>query len=174
MSAADGNEGGRSSASNNGVDEKNSSSSVRITLQVDNTSALPLFLQGRVRYLCEKKENRRKKGRRTVSTIVARCFRYCFHCVQIMKGNEFYFALFRSVIDWEWLSATWIMNSPEFFLLSISFATIHVVCTTCAIRSRIDCCNTRWWLRSLHCRCVSFFIAFLIKCINWLSFLGGI
>ncbi len=64
MSATDDiNEGGRTSSSNNGVDDNNSSPAVRITLQVDNTSALPLFLQGRVRYLCEKKENRRKKGR---------------------------------------------------------------------------------------------------------------
>ena len=53
MSATDDiNEGGKSS-SNNGVDDNNSSPAVKITLQVDNTSALPLFLQGRVRYLCE-------------------------------------------------------------------------------------------------------------------------
>jgi len=94
MSAADGNEGGRISASNNGVDEKNSSSSVRITLQVDNTSALPLFLQGRVRYLCEKKEGQ---------TSIYNCARCAFilfpMCVQIMKENESYFELFRSVID---------------------------------------------------------------------------
>ena len=62
MSATDDiNEGGRISASNNGVADNNISSAVRITLQVDNTSALPLFLQGRVRLSMRKKENRRKR-----------------------------------------------------------------------------------------------------------------
>jgi hypothetical protein len=95
MSAADGNEGGRSSASNNGVDEKNSSSSVRITLQVDNTSALPLFLQGRVRYLCEKKGKSKKKRKgKPVSIIVLVVLLFCFPCVQMTKGNEFHFCAF--------------------------------------------------------------------------------
>ena len=76
MSATDDiNEGGRTSSSNNGVDDKNSSSAVRITLQVDNTSALPLFLQGRVRYLCEKRKiEGKREGRTSIyhTTIVAR------------------------------------------------------------------------------------------------------
>jgi hypothetical protein len=83
MSATDDiNEGGRTSSSNNGVDDINSSPAVRITLQVDNTSALPLFLQGRVRYLCEK---RKIKGKKEGQTSIYNCcslLLFCFPCVQ--------------------------------------------------------------------------------------------
>ena len=80
MSATDDiNEGGRSSTSNNGVDDNNSSSAVRITLQVDNTSALPLFLQGRVRLYRRKKENRRKKEGQTSIYNCSLCFYFVSH-----------------------------------------------------------------------------------------------
>lgn len=89
MSATDDiNEGGRSSSSNNGVDDNNSSSAVRITLQVDNTSALPLFLQGRVRYLlCKKRKiEEKRKGKQYLQLLLV-VLLFCFPCVQIMKGN---------------------------------------------------------------------------------------